>query len=174
MGTGVPAISPYQAFATSDGHVMIAAGNDALFGRLCTALGIPELARDPRFLTNPMRSANNSILVPLIEARTRLHTTAALVELTRRHAVPCSAIQNIAEVVADPQVAAAELIRSAPDAEVSDYRDLAIPLRIDGVRPAAVETPPHAGEHTREILDELGYSSAEIEGMLERGVVEAR
>ena len=174
MGTGVPAISPYQAFPTSDGHAMIAAGNDALFGRLCVALGIPELASDPRFLTNPLRSANNAVLVPLIEARTRTYTTAALVELTRSHAVPCSAIRNIAEVVEDPQVSAAELIRSAPDAEVPDYRDLAIPLRMDGERPHAAETPPHAGEHTREILEELGYSQAEVEGLLERGVVEAR
>ncbi|MGE0157922.1 MAG: CaiB/BaiF CoA transferase family protein [Gemmatimonadales bacterium] len=173
MGTGVPAISPYQAFPTSDGYVMIAAGNDALFGRLCAALGTPELVTDPRFLTNPLRSANNEALVPLIETRTRGYTTAALVELTRRHAVPCSAIRNIAEVVADPQVEAAELIPAAADPEVPDYRDVAMPFRLDGARPHAPTTPPHAGEHTREILDELGYSAGEVEGLLARGVVEA-
>jgi crotonobetainyl-CoA:carnitine CoA-transferase CaiB-like acyl-CoA transferase len=174
MGTGVPAISPYQAFRTSDGYAMIAAGNDALFGRLCVALGVPDLASDPRFLTNPLRSANNAALVPIIEARTCGYTTAALVELTRRHAVPCSAIRDIADVVADPQIAAAELIVAAPDAEVPEYRDLAIPLRIDGERPHAHETPPHAGEHTREILDELGYSTREVDDLVAKGVVEAR
>jgi crotonobetainyl-CoA:carnitine CoA-transferase CaiB-like acyl-CoA transferase len=173
MGTGVPAISPYQAFRTSDGYAMIAAGNDALFGRLCVALDVPELAKDPRFLTNPLRSANNAALVPLIEARTCGLSTAVLVELTRKHAVPCSAIRNIAEVVADPQVAAAELIADAPDPEVPDYRDLAIPLRLDGVRPHAPETPPHPGEHTREILDELGYTEREIRKLVDEGVVES-
>lgn len=174
MGSGVPAIAPYQAFPTSDGHVMIAAGNDALFARLCEALGVPALARDPRFLTNPLRSANNAALIPLVEERTRRLSTADLVELTRRHAVPCSPIRNIAEVVDDPQVAAAELIPNHPDPEVPDYRDVAIPLRMDGTRPLADATPPHAGEHTAEILTELGYSSEEVQELLDRGVAEVR
>jgi len=174
MGSGVPAIAPYQAFPTSDGHVMIAAGNDPLFGRLCEALGLQALANDPRFLTNPLRSANHGSLIPLIEARTRTHTTAELLDLTMRHTVPCSAIRNIAEVVADPQVAAAELLASAPDPELPDYRDLAIPLRLDGARPHADRTPPHAGEHTREILAELGYSEQDLQGLIDRGIAEAR
>jgi len=174
MGSGVPAIAPYQAFPTSDGHVMIAAGNDALFGRLCEALGMPALATDPRFLTNPLRSANHGALIPLVEKRARGYSTKELLELTRRHSVPCSAIRDIAEVVADPQVAAAELLASAPDPELPDYRDLAIPLRLDGERPHADRTPPHAGEHTREILGELGYSATEIERLIQSGVTEAR
>ena len=173
MGSGVPAIAPYQAFATTDGHVMIAAGNDALFSRLCEALDMPALASDPRFVTNPLRSANHAALIPLVEERTRRYSTAELLDLTREHAVPCSAIRNIAEVVADPQLAAAELIANAPDAEVPDYRDVAIPLRMDGMRPHADMTPPHAGEHTREILGELGYSDAEVDGLIERGVAES-
>ncbi|HSH75421.1 MAG TPA: CaiB/BaiF CoA-transferase family protein, partial [Longimicrobiales bacterium] len=173
MGTGVPAIAPYQAFPTSDGWVMIAAGNDALFGRLCTALELPGLATDPRFLSNPLRSANQEVLIPLIEARTRVLSTEELVELTRRHAVPCSAIRDIAEVVADPQVAAAELLESAPDGEVADYRDVALPLRLDGARPRGPLTPPRAGEHTTEILEELGYSSDEVRRLIASGVAEA-
>jgi crotonobetainyl-CoA:carnitine CoA-transferase CaiB-like acyl-CoA transferase len=173
MGTGVPAIAPYQAFPTSDGWVMIAAGNDALFRRLCDALECSALAADPRFLTNPLRSSNQKALIPLIEERTRQRTTAELLELTRRHAVPCSAIRDIAEVVADPQVAAAELITPAPDAEVEGYRDVALPLRLDGERPRGPVTPPRAGEHTREILAELGYDEAEIATLIESGVAEA-
>jgi crotonobetainyl-CoA:carnitine CoA-transferase CaiB-like acyl-CoA transferase len=173
MGTGVPAIAPYQAFPTSDGWVMIAAGNDALFRRLCDALECSALAADPRFLTNPLRSSNQKALIPLIEERTRQRTTAELLELTRRRAVPCSAIRDIAEVVADPQVAAAELITPAPDAEVEGYRDVALPLRLDGERPRGPVTPPRAGEHTREILAELGYDEAETATLIESGVAEA-
>lgn len=173
MGTGVPAIAPYQAFPTADGWVMIAAGNDALYGRLCQALGVPELATDERFLTNPLRSANHAALIPLIEARTREIDTARLLDLTRKHAVPCSAIRNIAEVVADEQVAAAELIQSAPDPEVEGYRDVALPLRMDGGRPRADVTPPRPGEHTREILAELGFDEHEARTLIEGGVAEA-
>ena len=173
MGTGVPAIAPYQAFPTCDGWVMIAAGNDALFRRLCEALGMPQLARDERFLTNPRRSANQSVLIPMIEERTRTCTTAELLELTRRHAVPCSAIRNIAEVVADEQVAAAELIQAAEDPEVEGYRDVALPLRVDGGRPRGSATPPRAGEHTLEILAELGYGDDEARKLIEGGVAEA-
>ncbi len=174
MGSGVPAIAPYQAFPTSDGHVMIAAGNDALFGRLCEALAMPGLASDPRFRTNPLRSQNHSALIPLVEERTRRFSTAELLGLTRTHSVPCSAIRNIAEVVADPQVAAAGLLPSAPDPEIPEYRDLAIPLRLDGERPRAESTPPHQGEHTVEILGELGYSGKGIRGLIDRGVAEER
>jgi crotonobetainyl-CoA:carnitine CoA-transferase CaiB-like acyl-CoA transferase len=173
MGTGVPAIAPYQAFPTSDGWVMIAAGNDALFRRLCEALELPELAKDARFLTNPLRSANQKVLIPMIEERTRIRTTVELLDLTRRHAVPCSAIRDIAEVVADPQVAAAELIEGAPDSEIEDYRDVSLPLRLDGARPRGAVTPPRAGEHTHEILAELGYGEEETQALIESGVAEA-
>jgi crotonobetainyl-CoA:carnitine CoA-transferase CaiB-like acyl-CoA transferase len=173
MGTGVPAIAPYQAFPTCDGWVMIAAGNDALFRRLCEALGMPELAKDARFLTNPLRSANQRALIPMIEERTRQSTTADLLDLTRRHAVPCSSIRDIAEVVADEQVAAAELIEAAPDPEVEGYKDVALPLRLDGERLRGEVTPPRPGEHTREILAELGYDEDEARGLIDSGVAEA-
>jgi crotonobetainyl-CoA:carnitine CoA-transferase CaiB-like acyl-CoA transferase len=173
MGTGVPAIAPYQAFPTADGWVMIAAGNDALFRRLCDALQVPELAQDPRFMTNPLRSTNHAALIPLLEDRTREIATADLLDLTRRHAVPCSAIRDIAEVVADEQVEAAGLIEAAADAEVEGYRDVALPLRIYGSRPRAAVTPPRPGEHSREILAELGYDEARVRDMLDAGVVES-
>jgi crotonobetainyl-CoA:carnitine CoA-transferase CaiB-like acyl-CoA transferase len=173
MGSGVPAIAPYEAFPTADGDVMILAGNDALFGRLCKALGIEDLAADPRFLTNPLRSEHHDELIPLIAQRTRELTTAEVQALGREHSVPCSAIHDMAQVVADPQVVASEMIAPSPNPEVDDYRDLSLPLRMGGERPRAVPAPPRAGEHTTEILGELGFSEDEIAALLESGAAEA-
>ena len=174
MGSGVPAIAPYEAFPTSDGHVMISAGNDALFGRLCSALGIEELVADPRFLTNPLRSSNHDALIPLIEERTKVLTTAQLLELGETHSVPCSAIHDVRQVVADPQVEASGMFVRAPNPEVKDYRDLSLPLRMDGVRPRDQKSPPRQGEHTTEILAELGLGEGEIRALIDSGAAEAR
>jgi crotonobetainyl-CoA:carnitine CoA-transferase CaiB-like acyl-CoA transferase len=170
MGSGISSIAPYQAFPTTDGYVMIAAGNDALFGRLCAALDLPEVASDGRFRTNPERVAHRGELTPLLEARTHTLTTAQLLERGQAHAVPCSAIHSIAEVVEDKQVLASEMIPSAPTDEMPDYREVALPLRIDGRRPRAPARPPGSGEHTREVLGGLGYGDDEIDALIAGGV----
>lgn len=173
MGSGLASIAPYQAFPSSDGYVMILAGNDALFRRLCNALELPALADDERFLTNPSRVAHRDELTPILEACTRTLSTAELVERGRTHEVPLSAIHTIAEVVEDPQVGASGMVPNAPNAELPDYRDVALPLRIDGTRPRADGAPPRAGEDTRDVLADLGYDEARIERLIEQGVAEA-
>jgi formyl-CoA transferase/CoA:oxalate CoA-transferase len=171
MGSRLGSIAPYEAFPTADGHVMIAAGNDALFARLCTALGLEELVEDPRFVTNPQRVAHRDALTAILTERTVLRSTEEMVERTRAHDVPCSAIHDIAQVVDDPQVAAAEMLTPAPHPTLPDYRDVALPFRIDGARPRGAQPPPAAGEHTAEVLAELGYSPEEIASLLDSGAV---
>ena len=170
MGSAMDSIVPYQAFQTGDGSVMISGGSDRIFVRLCDALGLGELGTDSRFLTNPDRVLNRDELSELLENQTKNHSTEDLLELMHDHAVPCSPIQNMAEVAAHPQVAEAGLLPMAAHPEVSNYRDVALPLRVDGERPRGVRPPPGAGEHTSEILAELGYSEEEVHGFLERGV----
>ena len=170
MGSAMDSIVPYQAFQTADGSVMISGGSDRIFVRLCDALGLSEVGGDSRFLTNPDRVLNRDELFELLESRTKTHSTEDLLELMHDHAVPCSPIQNMAEVAAHPQVAEAGLLPMAAHPEVSNYQDVALPLRVDGERPRGVRPPPGAGEHTSEILAELGYTEEEAHGFLERGV----
>jgi crotonobetainyl-CoA:carnitine CoA-transferase CaiB-like acyl-CoA transferase len=112
-------------------------------------------------------------LVPLISSHTQKLSTAELMERTRRHSVPSSPIQNVAQVVEDEQVAATELLTPAPRPGAENYRDLSIPLRIDDLRPRGTLAAPRMGEHTVAILEELGYSEAERTRLFADGVAEA-
>ncbi len=171
MGSGFPMISPYRAFTTSDGTLVIAAGNDATFGRLCEALGLADLATDPRFVSNPVRVEHRDELFNILAEATHQHTTADLWELMRDHAVPCSPIHDMADVVTDEQVEASGMLPFVNHPEIPGYRDIALPIRWDGDRPKTTRTPPEAGEHTREILGELGYGDEQIAVLLAGGIV---
>lgn len=172
MGSALGSIAPYRAFATEDGHVMIAAGNDAIFRRLCRALGLDGVAEDPRFAGNADRVRHREALDLLVEEATSQQTTGALLAVLHRHAVPASAIQDIPEVVENEQVAAAGMIPEAPHHRGAGYRDVAIPLRMDGARPRADAVPPRAGEHTVAVLAEAGFDEEEIRALLADGVAE--
>ena len=150
---------------------MIAAGNDAIFSRLCTALDLPELAEDPRFVSNPERVAHRADLDPLVEGATERLTTEELLRRTKEHSIPASAIQSIDQVVDDPQVLAAGMFPPVAHPTVAGYRDVSLPLRMDGARPRAERVPPSRGEHSLEILEELGFEPDEIEALLETGAV---
>lgn len=150
MGTELPMIAPYGAFDTQDGEVMIAAGNDNLFRRLCGALGLTDAAGDARFASNAARVAHREEVNALVSDAIVRHSTSSLLELLRSHGVPCAPILDIAGVCADEQTAASEMIETGAGPAA-----LRLPMRFGGVRPDAGAPPPRVGEHTREILDEL-------------------
>lgn len=155
MGSGLGMIAPYEAFPAADGHVMIAAGNDALFRRLCRALALEDLAIDPRFASNADRVGHRETLTAAIEARTRRLDIAGLLARLQAAGVPCAPIQDVAEVARNAQVRATGLLRPAPSSEIEDYVDVALPASWDGRRAPARRGPPARGEHTAEILEEL-------------------
>ncbi len=143
-GSGTAEIVPYQAFETSDGWLMVAAGNDNLFRKLCGALSLDSLAADPAFATNAARVVNRGRLVPQIEAAVRRYSTDALGRLLDGAGVPNAPLLGVDQVAAHPQTSALEMLGRCGD---DDIELVGIPLSFDGKRPRAQTPAPALGQH---------------------------
>lgn len=144
QGSGAPGIVPYKAYATRDGEVVVAAGSDALFKSLAGALGHPEWRDDPRFVDNPGRVAHQHELYGMIDALMAEQTTNFWIERLEAVGVPCSAVNDLAQMVAHPQTQALGLVQDVPGTEM---RFIGLPLSFDGRRPQPLCAPPKLGEH---------------------------
>src|SRR5262249_3331067 len=162
VGSGTTMIAPYEAFATRDGHLVIAAGNDRLFARLCETLGQPGLSADGRFVRNADRVTNRETLHALIEAQTKGKTTHELADALEKVGVPASPIQATGAVAADPQALAPGIVQTIAPPPIPALQSIGLPLLIGGVRPPLRRHPPVLGEHTREVLTELGFGPEQI------------
>ncbi len=165
-GTAFPLIVPYQVFGAADGELMVVAGNDRLFTKLCETVGAPELATDPRFATNPLRVENRDQLIPLLQARIATTGSAELLTRLREAGVPASPVNDLAQVAQEKQLRALGILQ-----ELGGHEVVAPPLSADGERVRYRSAPPLLGEHTAELLREAGYEDAEIEELAEAGVV---
>jgi len=172
FGNAHPNIVPYQAFATRDGHMIVAIGNDAQYRRFCMLVGRPDLADDPRFATNTARVENRETLVPeigrlLLERRTD-DWLAALEEIS----IPSGPINTLDRVFADPQVRARGMLAEVDHPLAGALPVVGSPLKLSATPPEYRTAPPLLGEHTRTVLGELlGLETEIMDDLVRDGVV---
>mgnify|MGYP000845396755 FL=1 len=171
LGSAHPNIVPYQSFPTLDGDLFIAVGNDMQFRRFCE-IASADWADDPRFASNSQRVANRHLLVPLISERMRTRSKSEWRRTLDDANIPCGPVQDLEEVFADPQVEARGLRFDLPHTLHTHLPQIANPLRFDGRLHHSERAPPLRGEHTHEVLLELGYNEALIDELAATGAIE--
>jgi formyl-CoA transferase len=178
QGNSHPSLAPYQDFPTQDGSMLLAIGNDGQFRRFCVAVGKPEWADDARYAGMAGRVTHRATLIPAMEEVTRTRTTAQWVALLEDKAVPCGPINDIGQAFADEQVKARGLVVNQPVAGesiailgVNSIATVASPLRLTATPPVLLRAPPALGEHTGEVLAELGLDAAQVAALRAAGVV---
>ena len=162
MGNRHPSIAPYDTFTTADGEFVLSVGNDDQFRRLAGVLQRPALAGDPRFRTNADRVTNTDVLRRELSALLTGWRRADLLSALKDAGVPSAAVRTITEALADPQLAAREMVVPLEHLAAGTVRVLGTPLKLSAT-PATVRTaPPALGQHTDAILAEAGLSSVQI------------
>ena len=164
-------IVPYQTFRASDGFVNVCCANNSLFERLCRALDLEELLDDPRFADNGSRVKHRDALVPMLAERIHRMTKADVVRTLREANVPVGPINDLREVFNDPVVRHLGLIAEVDHPTVGRVRAPGIPFRMSGTPGSVRSAPPRLGEHTEEVLREIGYSDGEIADLRAQGAV---
>jgi glutaryl-CoA transferase len=163
---------PYEVFATADGHVILAAGNDSQFQSFCRLAGRPELAEDVRFLTMPDRIRNREILIPVVRELMRQRSSRKWIAELESVNVPCGPINNYEEVFMDPQVRHRGLKVDIPHPAGVPCPTVASPMRFSETPVEYPLPPPLLGEHTREVLEDfLGMKSAELDRLAAKKII---
>lgn len=170
-GNDHPIAAPYGLFATRDGQIALAPADDAFFGRLADALGEPGLKTDPLYATQEARVAHRAQINAIVGGKLAANTTAYWVETLNAAGVPCGPVLDVPSVFQDPQILQQEMLMDVPHPGFGPVRMLGFPMKFSATPCAVRRTAPGLGEHTGDVLAELGYSPAERESMLSAGAI---
>ena len=171
LGNRHPSIAPYDTFAAADGEFVLSVGNDDQFRRLAAVLGRDALADDPHYRTNAERVIHADALRGDLSALLSRWRRADLLAALKEAGVPCGAVRTVTDALADPQLAAREMIVPLEHLDAGAIRVLGTPLKLSAT-PASIRTPPPAlGQHTDAILAEIGLGDREIDELRCDGAV---
>lgn len=172
LGNRHPSITPFESFTAKDGYVIVGAGNDRLWEKLCNLLERPDLTHDARFATNALRTQNVKELKVILDSVFKNKTIDAWLELLEEAGIPCAPINTVDKVINDPQIKARDMIIDLKHPVAGDMKVPGIPIKMSKT-PGAVETPaPLLGQHTEEILSELlGYSKEQVAQLQAKGAI---
>jgi crotonobetainyl-CoA:carnitine CoA-transferase CaiB-like acyl-CoA transferase len=173
IGNAHPNIVPYQTFPCSDGHLILAVGNDGQFAKFCEAAGRAAWAQDPRFARNADRVRHRATLVPMIAEVVVTRPQREWLDALEPLGVPCGPINTLDQVFADPHVIAHRMRRDLEHPLAGTVPQVAVPIGMSATPPGSALAPPLLGQHTREVLRErLGMDDVEIERLAAAGAIE--
>ena len=171
MGSAHPLNAPYQAVRTADGYINIGAANDKNWLRMLDAIGAAELGEDPRFARNSDRMANLAALIEALETVFATRPSAAWLDLLEQAGVPAGPILDVAEMHADPQAIARDMVPTVEHPIAGAVQTIGLPIKFS-VTPGAVAAPsPLYGQHTREVLRQFGFGEAEIDALAQEKAI---
>ena len=170
-GNAHPNIVPYETFSTTDGQIAVAAGSERQWSRLCSALGLAGLAADARFATNASRVANRATLRPIIGERIGADSTAVWLDRLEVAEVPCGPINDVLEAFGTDQARAREMVVDIDHPRLGPVRQVGLPFKLSATPGSIRSAPPLLGEHTDEILAELGFDPAAIADLRAAGAI---
>ena len=171
LGSAHPMAAPYQAMQTADGWINVGAANQANWLRLVEVVDRPELAEDPRFIDNAGRMQNLSPLIEILTNSFKQHDTAQWLARLEAAGVPAGPVLSIGDMLRDPQVRAREMVLEVDHSRLGRTKTLGSPVKFSTTPTSVRRGAPLLGEHTREILDEYGYSQSEIDALASAGDV---
>lgn len=170
VGNAHTTIVPYQTFPTADSEIVVAAGNDALYQRLCAVLGRPDLAEDPRYTTNPGRVAHREELVAELSATLRTRPANHWMEALVQAGVPVGRVRGVLDALRTGQAQGDDLLRTVEHPTAGLLEQVRAGFRLEG-SPPPLTAPPLLGQHSRTVLTELDLTEEQVTAMVERGAV---